>query len=171
MLHKMVYIRKNILRPEGRFRPMRLLRLDGRVLLFCTKDAHPLEKSNLSSTTNYSLFLANTSTLPAYSPSISGYLPQPISASSFSSIPGFRDNSTTNDPINLISAPSQPHRRGPHTYILIIWGTDEVRKRETIFPFKQDSQKFTISHFSDKWGESPTHTKSGSAGGESHGRG
>ena len=77
---------------------------------------------------------------------------------SFSSITGFRDISTTNDPINLISAPLEPHHQGQHIYILITWGTDEVRRGGTIFPFQRDSQKFAISHFSDKWGESPTHT-------------
>ena len=34
--------------------------------------------------------------------------------SSFSSIPGFRDNSTTNDPIDLILASLEPHHRGLH---------------------------------------------------------
>ena len=89
--------------------------------------------------------------------------------SSFSSIPGFRDNLTTNNPINLILAPLEPHHQGQRIYILITWGTDEVRRGETIFPFQQDSQKFAISHFSEKRGESPTHTRGGSAGGESHG--
>ena len=47
------------MRPDGRCHPMCLVRLDGRALPFCTKDAHPLEKSTLSSTTNYSSSLAN----------------------------------------------------------------------------------------------------------------
>ena len=47
---------------------------------------------------------------------------------SLSSIPGFRDISTTSNPINLILAPLEPQRRGQHIYILITWGTDEERR-------------------------------------------
>ena len=75
-------IRKNILRPDGRFRPMRLVRLDGRALPFCTKDAHPLEESTLSSPTNYPSSLANLSTLPAYSSSTSCHLPMGVESPS-----------------------------------------------------------------------------------------
>ena len=83
----------------------------------------------------------------------------------FSSITSYRDNSTTNNPINFIFTPLDPHHRGQHACLSITRGTDEGRKGESIFPFKLNFQKFAISHFSDKWTESPTHTKCESEGG------